>query len=65
MKTVTFDEYQAFVRNRPHLRDHITEGHRLAVAQWLDEEGTVQASALYQRFVDGEPVSRIYQINEE
>jgi hypothetical protein len=65
MRTVTFDEYKSFVGSNPHLRDHITEGYRLSAIQWLDDGGAVQASALYQRFVDGEPVSRIYQIRED
>jgi hypothetical protein len=64
MKTVTFDEYKAFLMENRNLTDHIVEGHEINACQWLDADNVVQAQAVYWTTAPGEPTARTYQIRE-
>lgn len=65
MKTVTFEEYKAFLMENKHLTDHITEGTDIHACQWVDADNVVQAQAAYWTTPPGEPTARTYQIREQ
>ena len=65
MKTVTRKQYMDFLRKHNRngqLRDNVVEGHALVVMELINAAGIVVASALYQKIVEGQPVSVTYLI---
>jgi hypothetical protein len=65
MKTVSFEEYKAFLMENKHLTDHPVEGFGINAMQWLDADSKVMAQAVYWTTPAGEPTIKTYKILDE
>ena len=61
IKPVSRDEFAAAILQHKEWKDHLTEGFRISVIQYLDSDDQVKAQAIYQGGSPG-PVSISYYL---